>query len=322
VSYRILFLYVALWCLGPASRVCSAAVEEDLYRVLGEQNIPFDTNAVQGAALAGMLEQVDPRAVIVAATDTNGYLAGRTVESVEQFGGGLCYVTLNGMYPGGGTNVIDLLGKHSRDKCSGLILDARGSGGSDLESVDQISSLFVSGGDVLYAVNDGRGETVSTHRAPERACAGRLAPVMLLVDRETRDASEVLAMVLKDRPGIMLIGSATRGDPAVRELVPLSREQVLYVATGWIAPVEGEGYLDKGIMPNILVSGEPEQPPIRPEDRVGLRPLSEKAIEDIKLAKRIADDPGLRRAVDILLGLEALGLEMGDVVPDPKPEDK
>ena len=79
VSYRILFACLILCGVGSAVPFCRGAVEADLYRVLGEQNIPFDTNAVQDAALDGMLREVfaDPGnpfdQVIIQVSDTCRY---------------------------------------------------------------------------------------------------------------------------------------------------------------------------------------------------------------------------------------------------------
>jgi C-terminal processing protease CtpA/Prc len=132
---------------------------------------------------------------------------------------------------------------------------------------------------------------------------------MVLVNHDTRESAELLAAVLKGRRGIMLIRQATRGDASAREMIPLSQTQGLWMATGrW--KVEGRpDYHGVGVLPDIDMAGYVAEGfttnALAGETTAG-HPLSERAKVDRELMSRVAADPGLRRATEILLALKAL----------------
>ncbi|NQT93283.1 MAG: hypothetical protein HQ559_11025 [Lentisphaerae bacterium] len=304
-----------------------SATVEDVLRVLEEQGIAFDTNKVFRAAAVSALRAVDARGMILPAADLERMTGGDAIERDETWESGIGYLKV-GFVSGQFAEVVEERLHACSDKdLAGLVLDLRGSGGSGLDAVDRAAGMFVETDEVLYTVEDGRGEVTETHKArqsPNPGTADRV-PVMLLVDGTTGAAGELLAAVLKGRAGIMLVGRKTMGDPALRIGIALPEGEVAWLATRWVvlaledpppsadgAAGSGEASEDEkkmfdGVVPDIEVSTFESAFPVQREEEAGRRPMSEEAKRDNELMKRVGDDAILRRAVDILLGLQAIG---------------
>jgi C-terminal processing protease CtpA/Prc len=188
----------------------------------------------------------------------------------------------------------------------GVIVDIRGVGGTGLSDVVDIAAVFVQAEEEIYRITDGEGNVMATGTCTKSDPLPGAMPVIVATDVQTRDASELLAAVLKGRKGVMLVGLPTYGDDRFREIIPVSASNVLYMATGRIA-VGGKGYDSTGVQPQVTVSPGQYYPGAEdlPSDD-GSGQGGERTEADRELADRIASDPVLRRAADILLGLNAL----------------
>jgi len=292
---------------------CAASTQSNLYQVLEERGIHFDEERVRASVIEGLLKSVDPRARILSAEEAEALGRGNTIEKAEAWPEGIYYLKLRGLYDGGGEEVVQRLGEWTETNRTGVVFDLRGAEGDSLASVDAIAGLIAATNTPLYAVRNVSNEVVDVHHAAEGGPARFTVPLVLLVDGETSDASEVLAAALKDCRGVLLIGAPTRGDAALRELIPLSETEVLYVATRRVVPARGREYDEVGVEPDIALPAAETKgataPPLRTRRR---RPLSEKAERDAELIRRVADDGALSRAADVLFGLKAL-----DVRPRP-----
>jgi carboxyl-terminal processing protease len=232
------------------------------------------------------------------------------IETAELLTPKIAYLRLNGIFKGSARPVVELLKAWHAEERFGLILDLRGSGGSDLRSVVEISSLFGPASGHLFTLRDLHDQDIESFRAKPSLSLG--LPTMVLVDEETTGAAEILAASLKRSVrGAMLLGAPTRGDPGIRELIDLDGRHYLYLATRRLVVEDGTVYDGlAGVLPDIRVTGraaeeavyEPELTPSRG------RELIPEELEDRNLRLRLRGDPVLRRAVDILLGLKALDI--------------
>ncbi|MDD5676562.1 MAG: S41 family peptidase [Kiritimatiellae bacterium] len=232
--------------------------------------------------------------------------------TTETWPQGIGYLKVNGLYTNSGAVIVEQLNAWRGTNCFGAILDIRGADGMDLESVVEIGSLFARAGDTLFILRDGHNTAVAVYQAK----AGRPMdkPVMVLVDQDTSGAAEVLAGLLSVCKGAMLIGTPTCGDDRVREVIPLSNDRVLYIATQRIELNKGPVYYQKGVTPHVRVAPTNAEA-IRKSDFIDEEPdvfagLSEQERQDRALIKRVDGDVILRRATDILLGLKALDFKV------------
>ena len=285
--------------------VAVAVTQQELFNVLDVRGIPYDREVVELSAVKGVLSAVDEGARIIHSDEVA--VTNRILVTKEEWAEGICYLDLEGLQSGSGALCAKYLKAWSDDDRAGLIMDVRGAGGVDLESVDDILGMFVATNTLLYTVRDGRGNVVEKHCTTKETSIGK-TPLMVLVDGKTKGASELLAGLLSGKSGVMLLGAQTRGDAGLRENITLKDGEVLYIATKWLVLADDVEYDQVGISPDIeileMLDKEAAQyVPLR--KRIGKK-VSDKAKVDRKLMERVADDPVLARATDILLGLKAL----------------
>ena len=193
---------------------------------------------------------------------------------------------------------------------AGGILDLRGAGGDAVGDVAAFAGLFASRGSVLFSFRDAEGNDLGSYKA-DGASRSEL-PLMVLVDETTRGAAEVFAAAAYDSlRGLLLVGRATQGDPAIRSGLALSDDLALYIATRRLVTGNGS-VLDgrAGVMPHLVVQRAAltdYEPPPHPDRRIRL----DEEDADRALRDRVRGDAVLQRAVDVLLGLKALNIKPG-----------
>ena len=307
--------FIMFLLLGSACSVRATDGLDQLSAFLEEQGVLVDrTQAVRGA-VEGLLKAVDPEARLCTPAEAaawheqwegrsgvTGSAMTQTVEAVELWPEDIAYLKLRGLYKGSGEEVLAHLKALTRRP--GVILDLRGTDGTDLQAVIGLASPFYCPGEALLSLADNRGVTLVTNAAIETQPLS--SPLMVLTDRDTRCAAETLAALWRGRPGVMLIGNATHGDTRVRDILTLPDGGLLYVAMRRVVPLRGEGYEGKGVKPDVVVAASTGDDAWSEEEPSNGKPLSAKSVMDRDLMRRVDGDVVLRRATDILLGLRAL----------------
>jgi len=124
-----------------------------------------------------------------------------------------------------------------------LILDLRGNGGGRLDAARDVAELFVPAGELLYRERDGQGEREVRSRGP----AWDWIPALLvLIDRGTASAAEVLAGALQQAALARLVGTRSAGKGTIHTADPQAHGRVRWRATGevWLpdwTPITGRG---------------------------------------------------------------------------------
>ncbi|MHA1543678.1 MAG: S41 family peptidase [Alphaproteobacteria bacterium] len=140
-------------------------------------------------------------------------------------------------------------------ECRGVVLDLRNNPGGYLSGSVFIASEFLPAGVVVrqeYA--SGRQETFSVNRA------GRLTdlPLVVLVNKGSASASEILAGALKEYHRAKIVGEPTFGKGTIQEAQDLEGGAGLHVTTArWLLP-SGKSIDKKGIVPDYQLEDNPE----------------------------------------------------------------
>jgi carboxyl-terminal processing protease len=175
-----------------------------------------------------------------------------------------------------------------------LILDLRNNYGGLLNSAVDISSLFLDGGVVVSTKSRIPSENrVFNTRLP--AMVGPEIPVIVLINRGSASASEIVAGALKDRGRAYLVGEKTFGKGSVQQVYPLDRSGFKITTARYYTPSEVN--IDKiGIPPDREVQfpeytdedAEKLNELIR-SDKIGsfIRGAPEATAEDIDLYARV-----------------------------------
>jgi C-terminal processing protease CtpA/Prc len=277
---------------------------------LNRFKVLIDTNEARRAAMAAILASADPSAKLLSDGEDAALYGDAegsekcSVEKKEALPEGICYLKFSGLRRGQGERAAQDVLSAARASDKGIVLDLRGAAGTGWDGVIPLAGLFVSEDCDLFCMRDDGGIDVERHRNVLRESVG--CPAVILTDRQTSGALETLAAVVKRAPGVLLIGSPTSGDARVREKVLLPNGEALYVGVRRVVPLRGTAYETTGVQPDITValqavsSGETTAKDASHEPRSGTNQTG-------RVSAGMRDDPVVRRAVDILVGLEAMG---------------
>ena len=160
-----------------------------------------------------------------------------------------------------------------RSGADGLLLDLRGNGGGLLREAVLVSSIFVEDG--LITFTKGRTQPRRDFEAQGDAIADNV-PVVVLVDRGSASASEIVTGALRDRHRATVVGQRTFGKGVFQDVHELSNGGELKLTVGEYFLPNGENIGKKGIVPTVKARDEPKTK--RDEALpVALRELAEKA---------------------------------------------
>ena len=135
-----------------------------------------------------------------------------------------------------------------------LILDLRGNPGGYLDKCVEIASNFIPEGEMItYTIDKYDNKQVSLSQGGE--VIGM--PLVVLVDRGSASASEVVTGALKDNNVATVVGTTTFGKGIVQQLVPFKESDgdtgAIKVTTSKYYCPNGENIHGKGIEPDITV---------------------------------------------------------------------
>lgn len=142
-------------------------------------------------------------------------------------------------------SVAEVLAKKGR----GVILDLRNNPGGYLQRAIDLGSEFIESGVVVQQQGVEGTESFSVDRR------GRLygMPLVVLVNRGSASASEILAGALKERLGAKLVGEKTFGKGTVQEVEDLPGGAGIHITIAkWLLP-SGKNIHKDGIEPDVLI---------------------------------------------------------------------
>ena len=141
-----------------------------------------------------------------------------------------------------------------------LILDLRGNPGGFLQSAVGIASYFLPSGKVIVRENFGEDKSEEIYRSSGRDLRHyQPRDMVVLINRGSASASEILAGALQEHDVAVLVGEQTFGKGSVQELVELSDGSSLKVTIArWLTP-NGVSISDGGLTPDVEVERTPQQ---------------------------------------------------------------
>ncbi len=210
---------------------------------------------------------------------TRARIQTRNVDSLEMPDyareAGIMGIKLANFGPRSAADMRDALRLAMAPNPKGLILDLRGNPGGSLFAAIDIVSQFIGDG-VVMLEEDAEGKR-QTYTARPNGLATR-APLVVLIDKGSASASEIVAGAIKDRGRGTLVGETTFGKGTVQDWHQLANDQggVRLTIARWLTP-KGTWVHGQGIAPDIYI-------PRTADDRTAGR------------------DPQLERAIQHLLG--------------------
>jgi carboxyl-terminal processing protease len=169
----------------------------------------------------------------------------------------------------------------------GLVLDLRNNPGGLLEQAVRVSDRFLRSGVIVST--EGRGQrTPEVERAHEKDTEPGY-PMVVLVNRGSASASEIVAGALQDNGRATVLGTQSFGKASVQTVIELEDGSALKLTVAKYYTPKHRAIHDVGIKPDVVVPDLPETAPPGPAaplepDRPRPDPQLDRAVETLRVA--------------------------------------
>jgi len=202
----------------------------------------------------------------------------------------------------------------------GLVLDLRNDPGGLLDQAVKVSDRFLSSG--VIVTTEGRNKrNVEVEKAREKDTEPSY-PMIVLVNKGTASASEIVAGALQDHGRAVIMGTQTFGKGSVQTVIELEDGSGLKLTIAKYFTPKHRSIQELGIAPDVVVADA--APQAKPEeDQPAERDLKRHFKNDRADAQAAGkakpaswtDDYQLRTAVDYLKAAHIFKATMGEPVP-------
>ncbi len=169
-------------------------------------------------------------------------------------------VALTSFTEGAGDELRSQVQRVMHQGARALILDLRENGGGLLDEAVNVGSIFIPDGTIVSTA--GRSQPRQVYLAKGGAIASTI-PMVVLVDRGTASAAEIVTAALQDRHRALVVGTHTYGKGVFQEIEPLPNGGALDITVGeYFTPngrnLGGGGVREgAGIRPNVYAVDNP-----------------------------------------------------------------
>lgn len=139
----------------------------------------------------------------------------------------------------------------------GVIIDLRDNPGGILQQAVAMADGFLDEG--LIVSTRGRNSTMQMEFSAQPGQWLPGVPLVLLVDRGTASASEVVAGALQDHKRALVVGERTFGKGSVQSVLPLRNGAGIKLTTARYYTPSGRSIQAEGIYPDIVIEGSADQ---------------------------------------------------------------
>ena len=297
-----------------------------------------------GTEMGGVAAEATPQKISRVLEQTKGRMAvtelGKTVSPerpwvAEWLPGNVAYWRVRSLSPA----LAEAIGRDwavwRQKNPLGAVLDLRECTPSqNLEAVAEVCGLFVTPGEVLFTWRDGAGREKVFRSDRQPLGLGVGMPLIVLVGPNLRGAGELVAAILQERGGGILLGQSTAGQLGWLAETRLSSGRSLFRMQGEVLLPGGQketgrplpadvdlvsgGFVDTEIWAGgeaTIASSVPEVPAIKRPNEAALLKEEEMDVEDLiprspaakgSEDKRPPQDRGLQRAGDLLRTLRKI----------------
>ena len=170
-----------------------------------------------------------------------------------------------------------------------LVLDLRNNSEGDQQEGVAVTNLFLGKGLIAY-VQGQKYQKVVYEADPAKKITD--LPLVVIVNRGTAGAAELVAAAILDNGRGDVVGDKTFGEGSVQKLIEVPDGSALILSIAKYYTPKGKTIQDNGINPNVLVANADDQI-VLPDDDDGNTPE-----EPLKTQPK--EDEQLRRAIEVL----------------------
>lgn len=271
----------------------SMTMNEVLLKLRGEIGAPVTITILRGANMKFDVTLV--RALIEVPTVKYGMIEGTSIG----------YVRLIQFTPETPIRLQDALDKFQANNYTGLIMDLRDNGGGLLNSGVSVADKFISEGPIVSTKSRIPTENQQFTASSSSTTVKKDIPVVVLINRGSASASEIVAGALKDYHRAYLVGERTYGKGSVQQIRYLTynySEGFKYTTARYYTPSDIN--IDKiGIPPDLEISNLKKL--TEDEEKKYIEMLNSNVITDL-----VEKNPNMSEA-DIALAAVKISKEYG-----------
>jgi carboxyl-terminal processing protease len=195
----------------------------------------------------------------------------RETTARELANGTVGYIQLTGFSDEGAKEVGDELTADVGKGITKIVLDLRGNPGGFVTDAEKVASDFIASGPIMWR-EDANGVQTETDASGGGVATDSKIQVVVLIDKGSASAAEILAGALQDRERAKLIGQTSFGKGTVQEWIELGDlGGVKLTVEKWLTP--NKRWIHHiGLTPDIAVTVPTNTPP-------GSDPVLDKALE-------------------------------------------
>ena len=221
------------------------------------------------------------------------------------------------------TKAIEKIKKEGGNKISGYVIDVRDNPGGLLDSVVDISDLFLDASKLknkkIVSVKGRASDDIVEYASNGDTVAGK--PIVIVTNKGSASASEILAGSLQDHNRAIVVGTETFGKGSVQSVIPIDDTSLIKITTALYYTPNDVSIQANGIIPDVYVDlTELPQPDAKTNPFANLseknffnhfentQPVDNKQLIQAEKAKidLAHEDFQLYQAVRIIEGLNAL----------------
>jgi carboxyl-terminal processing protease len=195
----------------------------------------------------------------------------REVTAMDLGGGTVGYIRLSGFSDDGAKQLTTALKADVDKGIKKIVLDLRGNPGGFVTSARTVASQFIADGPVFWR-QDAQGNQTETDADPGGVATDPSIKVVVLIDKGSASAAEIVAGALQDRGRAQLIGETSFGKGTIQEWYDLGEVGgVKLTVEKWLTP--NKRWIHKiGLTPDVPVTVPTDLP-------AGSDPVLDKALE-------------------------------------------
>lgn len=192
------------------------------------------------------------KSIVFDVTITRAVIEVPTVKFTK-IGKDIAYIRLLEFNPNSARRITDALENLHADGCTKLILDLRNNPGGLITSSIDVSSIFLTEGEVVSTRGRASGTNASYSVKKHVKKVPKDMPIVVLINEGSASASEIVSGALKDHKRAYLVGTKSYGKGLVQNIIPLSKNESVKITIARYYSPSGANIDKLGILPDLEV---------------------------------------------------------------------
>jgi len=171
-----------------------------------------------------------------------------------------------------------------------LIIDLRNNPGGLLDASIMVSDMFLKKHDIIVSIK-GRNKQQDTVFESTSLKPYTDFPIVVLINRGSASASEIVAAALRDNKRALIVGAKSFGKGSVQTVMPMKDGSAIRLTTSYYYTPSGAIIHEKGIIPDIAIEQK------SPDQEVD---TGTKLKKKISKEQALAEDDQIQEAIGLL----------------------